>query len=86
MSPEVQTDQQSVEESKQDDPRLVGPDSKAVSSSSPRSRINPFVFAVIVVVLLAVGVSWYLRHHPDATLFGNHGGCVAGDRPKDHHR
>ncbi|HEY6852357.1 MAG TPA: HlyD family secretion protein [Terracidiphilus sp.] len=60
MSPEVQTDQQSVEESKQDDPRLVGPDSKAVASSSPRSRINPFVLAVIVVVLLAVGVSWYL--------------------------
>ena len=60
MSPEVQTDQQRVEEHMQDDPRLVGPDSKAVASSSSRRTINPFVFIVIAVVLLAGGVSWYL--------------------------
>ena len=60
MSPEVQTDQQKVDENKQDAPRLVGPDSKAVASSSSRRKINPFVFLVVAVLLLAVGVSWYL--------------------------
>src|ERR1700679_2716931 len=60
MSPEVQTDQQKVEENKQDATRLVGPDSKAVASSSSRRKINPFVFLFVAVLLLAVGVSWYL--------------------------
>jgi membrane fusion protein, multidrug efflux system len=60
MSPEVQTDQQRIEEAKQDDPRLVGPDSKPVASSSSRRRVNPLVLAVIVVVLLVAGVSWYI--------------------------
>jgi hypothetical protein len=60
MSPEVQTDQKRIEEASQDDPRLVGPDSKPIASSSSRRRVNPLVFVVIVVVLLVVGVSWYI--------------------------
>jgi membrane fusion protein, multidrug efflux system len=60
MSPEVQTDQQRTEEARPDDPRLVGPDSKPVASPPSRRRVNPLVFVVIVVLLLVVGVSWYI--------------------------
>jgi membrane fusion protein (multidrug efflux system) len=60
MNTEVQADHQTVEEHKMDDPRLVGPDSKPVASSPSRRKINPIVWVIVVLVLLAVGVSWYL--------------------------
>ena len=41
-------------------PATPGQDDQAVSAGAPRRRINPFVFGMIVLVLLAAGAGWYI--------------------------
>jgi len=59
MSPETQTDQ-TIESSKQNDQHRSSADSGANVPATPRRRINPLIIGIVVIVLLAIGVGWYL--------------------------
>ncbi len=60
MSPETQTDHKTEEQSGKEDQRPSGADADVADFSPPRRRINPFVFVIAAIVLVAIGVSWYL--------------------------
>ncbi len=51
MSTEIQTETQTA---------TAGQPDTATEATSPRRRINPFVIGVLALVLLAVGIGWYL--------------------------
>src|SRR5450756_274192 len=61
MSPETQTDQSTVEQHETKEPRLGGPDSAPLEPSPRRRRINRLVIAIVVLVLMAIGIGWYLH-------------------------
>jgi membrane fusion protein (multidrug efflux system) len=52
MSTEIQTETQTATAGQ--------PDTATTEATSPRRRINPFVIGVLALVLLAVGIGWYL--------------------------
>jgi membrane fusion protein (multidrug efflux system) len=56
MSTETQTQNKAPE--KQSDPAILGPDEKPLEPA--RRRINPVVLVFVLIILLAVGVGWYL--------------------------
>jgi membrane fusion protein, multidrug efflux system len=64
MSPEVETEhpttQQSQGTKQEPSEPILGPDGKAAASAAPRRRVSPLVLGIVLVVLLAAGVGWYL--------------------------
>lgn len=60
MSPETQTDHKTEKQSGKEDQLPSGVDAAVADFSPPRRRINPLVFVIAAIVLMAVGVSWYL--------------------------
>ncbi|HTJ30545.1 MAG TPA: HlyD family secretion protein [Acidobacteriaceae bacterium] len=48
---------QPIEEKKQPEAGILGPDEKPVRA---RKRVNPVVLGLILIVLLAIGLGWYL--------------------------
>ena len=65
MSPEIETEHPTTSQSesgKQQDSqdRILGPDGKSAEPTAPRRRVNPVILGIILVVLLAIGVGWYL--------------------------
>jgi membrane fusion protein (multidrug efflux system) len=59
MSPETQSDHETVERQTPDDERTTA-GSNASAQVPYRRRINPLFVAIIVVVMLGIGVGWYL--------------------------
>lgn len=57
MSPETTTEHQNTE---QKDQGILGPDAAPVESAPPRRRFNPVAVGVVIVLLLVIGVGWYL--------------------------
>jgi len=59
MNPETQTDDQTPHEAEVQHP--LGSEDNATELALPRRRIHPIVLAIAAIVLVAVGVSWYLH-------------------------
>ena len=55
MSAETQVSE--TEDKQQKNPGILGPDEKPVQ---PRRRVNPIVVGLILIMLLAIGIGWYL--------------------------
>lgn len=55
MSPETQSTE--TETKHQSDPGILGPDEKP---ARPKKRVNPVIVGLILILLLAIGLGWYL--------------------------
>lgn len=55
MSPETQAAE--IENKQQNDPATPGADEKSIQ---PKKRVNPLILGIILIVLLAIGIGWYM--------------------------
>jgi membrane fusion protein (multidrug efflux system) len=60
MSHETQTNYNTEEQSGKENQQPSGADADIADFSPPHRRISPFAFVIAAIVLVAVGVSWYL--------------------------